>query len=489
MCSGIGGCNNNGSSFDQGTVNTIVAFKNSRTCLSDPGNGGGTWNEAGDAGSRPADAQAPTGTGALGTINGAVGVAGDVDVYMIRIANEGQFSATTIGNGPTLNDTQLFLFDATGRPIACNDDSGAAARSTIDSTLVTANGVYFLVVSAYDVDPTNNGTLIFPNTTTGQIAPNANSGPMNGQSATNGGTGTYAITLTGCEVTPATHAEIGDAGDLLHTAQAPCKVGPLLSISGTFGAGDVDVYRIFVDSPTTFSAATCGGSTLDTQLFLFDLDGRGVACNDDLCNAQSTITNSLVVSPGVYYLAISEYNRDPVSAGGLIFPNTSTGQIGPTGPGGSLPFAGWTGSTAGTITLTGCSHAASALARFYGTGVGSGPGVPTLTITNPTQLGNNAGLTLTNPDATAAGMALILGQSRTAVPILNGTLLVGDIITILSLPAPALGPNNIGPFRLATAPNLCGSRITWQAVIVVAPTPNFPTGLTWTAGLEWTLGL
>ena len=39
-------------------------------------------------------------------------------------------------------------------------------------------------------------------------------------------------------------------------------------------------------------------------------------------------------APGVYYLAISTFNSDPLSAGGPIFPNNPfTAVHGPTGPG------------------------------------------------------------------------------------------------------------------------------------------------------------
>lgn len=491
MCAGLGGCSGNVTSFDAGSAATIVAFKNSRTCLSDPGTGG-QWAEVGEADYIGSNAQVPIGTGPLSSITGSVSFADDVDTYLIRITNEAAFSATTVAAGATLADTQLFLLDQFGRGVVCNDD-GATARSTIDSSLVTANGLYLLVISGYNTDPTNNGNLIFPNTTSGQVAPNPNSGPLNGLSTGNTALGTYTITLTGCEFVATRHAEIGDAGDRLHLAQAPAQAGPITAITGNLGAGDVDVYRIRVETPSSFSASTCSGSTLDTQLFLFDLNGRGVVCNDDVCAAQSTLTNSLVVNPGVYYLAISEYNRDPQSVAGAIFGTAATGQVGPTGPGGAQPLTGWAGTTTGTgsytITLTGCLTGSSALSRLYGTGAGSSFGVPNLTTANHVQLGNRSSLTLNNPDPTAGGMALLVGQTRASLPLLNGTLLVGDLLTTLSLPAPAVGATNIGPFPITAVANLCGVQLTWQAVLVVAPSVSFPTGLTWTNGVEWTFGL
>lgn len=159
-------------------------------------------------------------------------------------------------------------------------------------------------------------------------------------------------------------AEQGDAGDLPATAQVPIGAGALTSISGSYvaGANDVDMYCIQIANPQAFSAATCGSTTTDTQLFLFKSTGLGVVCNDDFCAVQSTIDATLVAPqlPGSYLLAISAFNKDPISAGGLIFPNTFTGQNGPTGPGGATAITGWSGTHLGTgtyvITLTGTGY-------------------------------------------------------------------------------------------------------------------------------------
>jgi hypothetical protein len=450
------------------------------------------WAETGDAGNTPANAQAPLGAGALLTITGAT-TAGDIDFYRIRIVDEAMFNATTVGAG-TLADTQLFLFNETAFGVVCNDDEPASARSIIDSTLVTANGIYYIAVSGFNVDPTNNGTAtsnrIFPNTFAGQIAPVAGAGPANNINGT-GGAGTYTITLVGCEYAPTTAAEIVDAGNLPYSAQSLCGVGPLTAITGTNLASDVDVFRIQIDTPAMFSAACCG-APFDSQLFLFDANGRGVKCNDDFCGAASTLDATSITTAGVYYIAITRYNLDPSSSGGLIFPNTFTGQILPTGPGGALPVISWSGvTTAGgayTITLNGCSFAGGAAAVDYGTGFGSAPGVPALTTRFPPQIGNMSGLTVTNPDATARTFGLALGRTRAAIPFLGGTVLVGDLLGIYTFPGPAVGATNF-PIGIPNIADFCGSQITWQIVISVTPTMGFPTGLTLTNGVQWTFGI
>ena len=123
------------------------------------------------------------------------------------------------------------------------------------------------------------------------------------------------------------------------------------------------MYQICLTGGGTFSAATVapGSATFDTQLFLFDSAGNGVYANDDSAGPGN---RSLLpvggLSPaggGTYYLAISAWDRDPVSGGGEIFPDTFAAVVGPTGPGGALSITGWNGegfnTGAYTIALTG----------------------------------------------------------------------------------------------------------------------------------------
>lgn len=167
-------------------------------------------------------------------------------------------------------------------------------------------------------------------------------------------------------------AEVGDAGDLPLTANTPNGVGALTSITGVAGGSDEDMYRICLTGGGTFSASTVGSVLVDTQLFLFDSAGLGVEANDDSVGLKAVLPAG-GLSPtagGVYYLALSSFNNDPVSSGGLIFPSTPFNLVhGPTGPGGGSPISGWTnnsGSAAAayTIALTGarfCRQDAAAI--------------------------------------------------------------------------------------------------------------------------------
>jgi hypothetical protein len=154
----------------------------------------------------------------------------------------------------------------------------------------------------------------------------------------------------------ASHNEVGDAGQLPGTAQNPAGAGALSSISGKIATGsDVDMYRIILNGGA-FGATTVGtpGTLGDTQLYLFNASGIGVLANDDDpggTTLRSTISGSL--PSGTYYLAISSFDADPISAGGLIFPSAPfTGLFGPSGPGGGQAISGWSGSGGdGTYTI------------------------------------------------------------------------------------------------------------------------------------------
>lgn len=164
-------------------------------------------------------------------------------------------------------------------------------------------------------------------------------------------------------------SENGDAGDLPSTAQ-DLGSGAVPSIFGSFSSGgDVDVYRVCLSDGPSFFASTVGFTTLDTQLFLFDSNGRGVYSNDD---ASIGVRGSRLPSghrfspsaPGEYFIAVSSFNNDPQSNAGEIFPDLFSSSLYPdgivnaAGVGGDEPIVSWSGPTRGPpglyrITLTG----------------------------------------------------------------------------------------------------------------------------------------
>jgi len=326
------------------------------------------WYEQGDAGDLPETAQS-TGSGTLSQIQGSLDV-NDVDMYAIYITDPAAFSASTVG-GATW-DTQLFLFDANGVGVVAEDDTGGL-QSTIDNTAgcITAPGLYYLAITRYNKDPLgcNDGGLWSTNDNNCPNGPESSS-RVNSWTSSTGTAGSYTIFLTGVAgATAGDPADCppfegwdetanggGDAGDLPATAQivtspdaTPCET-PVTRVRGDLGASDADMYVICITDPASFSATTVGSTGFDTQLWLFRCDGTGVVHNDDCgTSLQSCIDNSTncIQQGGIYLLAISRYNLDPVDASGqLIWNNTPFGSIRcPDGPGAANPIAGWTGST------------------------------------------------------------------------------------------------------------------------------------------------
>lgn len=149
----------------------------------------------------------------------------------------------------------------------------------------------------------------------------------------------------------AVYYENGDAGQLPASAQAALlpEGEPLLTeIYGSLDRDtDIDMYRIKISDPANFSAVTSGG---DTQLFLFDINGKGIVSNDDdpgvFGSSRLPLGSPLLTSllPGFYYLAVSGYNHEPLSGSTqkkFIFPDTFNGLNPPSGLGGDAAITDW----------------------------------------------------------------------------------------------------------------------------------------------------
>lgn len=163
----------------------------------------------------------------------------------------------------------------------------------------------------------------------------------------------------------------GDAGDLLPSAHVTTGPGSLDLINGAIDPdnGDfIDVYCIRITNPAAFTASTVGLTAMDTQLFLFDSAGVGLAMSDDADAAhgggsgiyQSAISGQFVPAAGIYYLAITPYDVDPGNSDPNYIWADSPYNVerAPDGPGAANPvLAVWGGSAfdAGTygIALTG----------------------------------------------------------------------------------------------------------------------------------------
>ena len=186
----------------------------------------------------------------------------------------------------------------------------------------------------------------------------------------------------------AAFTESSDAGKTLAAATSifTDQMTPLTTISGSL-SGDADLFQIFLTGGQTFSATTNSARTaeipvnqalgipidvvLDPKIFLFDEQGNGVYASDDsFGSAQSTLLSGpggfSPEASGLYYLGISGTGYEAVSSAGQIFPSEPFDQImGPTGPGGALPFTMFAGDTSESsgeynISITGAQTIAAA---------------------------------------------------------------------------------------------------------------------------------
>ncbi|MET0614520.1 MAG: PxKF domain-containing protein [Thermoleophilaceae bacterium] len=213
--------------------------------------------------------------------------------------------------------------------------------------------------------------------------------------------------------------EVGDAGDLRVTAN-DMGDSAVTEISGTLlDASDADLYRICLSDGASFSATTVGTTALDTQLFLFDADGYGVYANDDWVTRGSNLPANHRFSPrtgGEYYLAISQYNRDPQSSQGEIFQDTFSrtafpdGVLFANGFGASETLSSWDGRQAG--------RQGSYLIRLTGTATCVPPDTtkPTVQITSPVdgskvQQGADVTVDFACADEGGSGLASCVGST------------------------------------------------------------------------------
>ena len=165
-----------------------------------------------------------------------------------------------------------------------------------------------------------------------------------------------------------------DDAPRLTPGQETSGFGPLTQIVGRLTGGlrgiqtdFQDMYCIRITDPAAFSATTVGGPVFDTQLWLFRPDGTGIVFNDNVSanSVQSRISNDNLAwftEPGVYALAISGYDNDPVSGvdSPIWLDTPRDTQRAPDGPGAAGQISAWaTGDTPPdafgeyVITLTG----------------------------------------------------------------------------------------------------------------------------------------
>ena len=243
---------------------------------------GAAATEGDDAGQLLGTAQDLT-SGSTGTfvtnISGTLSNENDIDLYKIFLAGNKTFSATTVGGSDV--DTQLFLFDATGRGVYANDDSSSNLQSTLPAGHLlspTEGGSYYLGISSYDNDPSSGGGEIFDFGDLGPIsAPTGPGGgaPLSSWNNFGSDSGAYTINVSGTALTnPKLVVQPGGDGGKITVRAGSLSVerGAQLAAT-TAGAGKAGNVTIEATDAVSFngssaltsveSGATGNGGNLD----------------------------------------------------------------------------------------------------------------------------------------------------------------------------------------------------------------------------------
>ncbi len=146
-----------------------------------------------------------------------------------------------------------------------------------------------------------------------------------------------------------TWSEIGDAGDLVGTAQLTLGSGGLATIFGALASpADADVYcvSLFASPPagTPLVWLDCS-ATQGPNIWLFDALGQGVVTNETCAGGMKLLSApASPLPPGNYYVAVAYYGYQPQSAGGDLWLLGPPGQRPPDGPGAGGSLVGWGGT-------------------------------------------------------------------------------------------------------------------------------------------------
>ena len=184
-----------------------------------------------------------------------------------------------------------------------------------------------------------------------------------------------ATLATAAWASPVVHIETG-AGDLPGTAEIAAPAGFAdLRIEGSFldsSGGNplnlADLYGFSITQAGRYFFNTFGSGVADTQLFLFDATGNGLAWNNDASESPVDTWSALdaALDVGNYFIAVTWFGMDPVDDAGLSIFDTLANAGGPIAGTGVLTtwadFSGVTLFDRGDYVITGYLPTPSALA-------------------------------------------------------------------------------------------------------------------------------
>ncbi len=225
-----------------------------------------TVPEDGDAGDLPGTAQNVTGidldADGIMEIRGRIGSTADADMYRIEITEPEEFSATSFFDGNvSIEDSQLFLFDAEGRGLCANEDNPDLPNTDPErlyaalpkgSCQIPARGTYFLAIStsvrAPLSDAANPASEIFPDAPRQAVVP-----PLDPNAVVRGWhdpseIGNYAFQLTGindpppdCFVSQSMLNDDGTRTITLQTQDERVGIRSIVEVPGSRSANISDV--------------------------------------------------------------------------------------------------------------------------------------------------------------------------------------------------------------------------------------------------------
>jgi hypothetical protein len=132
-----------------------------------------------------------------------------------------------------------------------------------------------------------------------------------------------------------------------------------LTVASAVGCGSHTIYKVnyFTFTPATtgtYTLSTCGGSNWDTRLAVFTACGSSlvpVACNDDGCGQQSTVTRTFTANT-TYRVAVGGYNTTDGGIGSVSLASggSSGGTVSDVIVGALPDLAKYGGVTTGSVT-------------------------------------------------------------------------------------------------------------------------------------------
>jgi len=197
-------------------------------------------------------------------------VGSDVDWVTFTLTQRSNVVLQTDGSS---GDTEMWLYDASGRQIAYNDDAhGLFSRIDRSGSNALAPGTYYVKVGAYH-----------------GIMPVAN----------------YTISVRATPVAPA--GDSYEVDDTMAQAKRIATDGSLQAHSLHVGS-DVDWVTFTLTQRSNVVLQT-NGSSGDTEMWLYDASGRQIAYNDDGNGLFSRIdrSGSSALDPGTYYVKVGAY--------------------------------------------------------------------------------------------------------------------------------------------------------------------------------------